>query len=116
MVDINEASVALDKTPPNNLKQKFSFVHKLFFAKDGTPKRISIINYTPGFTVAQDAITVVRNMRIKLKKNYILEQDFVIIPSRAGNIYIPLKEFNLFSCTLSSLVTFIGNNNENKIK
>lgn len=112
MVDINESRQAIDKTPYQNIKQKRSFVYKLFFDKGGVPKPISVVPYSPGLKLQSDRITVIRNLKIKLKKNYVVEQDFVVIPSGSGNIYLPLAEIDDFCSGLDSLIAFVKGANE----
>lgn len=112
MVDTNEANEAIDKTPINNIKQKRSFTYKAFFSKMGDEKPIKIIDYLPGFITEQHEITLVKNCRVKLKKNYIVEQDFVIIPTQSGAIHIPLTEIPDFCKKLSDVLITIGQYNE----
>lgn len=116
MVDINESYQAIAKTPDQNIKQKRSFVYKLFFDKTGAPKPIRVISYAPGFKVPADEITVIKNLKIKLRKNYIVEQDFVVIPSRSGDIYLPISEINDFCNEISSLTGFVKGDHEKEIR
>lgn len=112
MVDINESYSAIGKTPNVDIKQKRSFVYKMFFDKSGAPKPLRVVNYSPGLLLCPEEITVVRNFKIKLKKSYIVEQDFVVIPSKSGTVYLPLCELSDFSEKLKSLLAFLRSHNE----
>lgn len=97
MVDIGESLSALSKTPEENIKQRRSFVYHAFFDKSGQHKQIRVVKYRPNTYFGGGTITVIKNLRLKLRKNRIIESDFVLIPSRGGDIHIPVDELQYFS-------------------
>jgi phage-related protein len=115
MVDIDESRQAIDRTPHHNIKQKKSFAYQIFFNKGGAPKPIKVVQYAPGIKISTDEITIIRNFKIKLRKNYTVEQDFVVIPCKSGDIYLPVNEISGFCNKLNSLIAFVKGYYEKEI-
>lgn len=107
MVDINESLEALANTPAFKKKKKMQYVEKIFLNKDWSDKSVETVDYSPNMEFNRKSLTVVKGMRIKLKKNHIVEQDFVVLPSAAGDIFIPLEEVDAFTSNLRRVVNSV---------